>query len=274
MNSRSQTIGIEINPTQIGALFTSTDVDQIRLFCYYTNGTVSQFDMPAEENMENLRQLFDTLKMEPTCTSLILPEAVQGRVFINKNGQDWLYTILKSPGQVAPPLNSDIANQDWQRAWKGPDAEILYHTNPNGAGRSYAIRSEISSNDAARLMQSSRAFSKPVSPRFKTARNRLNTYLLLSLIGLSLLSTATACYRTGGRETSSASVPRLFAAPATSGPGYYLLYAHRISGPFPAKVVTDLVAAGLINNETMCRADGASDWTKVSDLVATAAPAK
>lgn len=273
MKGKSTTLGIEVNATQIGALFTNSDGEEIRIFCYYQNGSISQFNVPAQENMENLRQLFDNMKMEITCTSFILPEAVQGRVFMNQGGHVRLYTILKTPGPAAP-LNADIANLEWQSVWKCPDTEVLCYNSPGGTGRSYAIRSEIKDDDAARLMQSSRAFCSPASPRFKPARQGGLTYVLLTLVCLSVIISATACFK--GHSESSAAAPRISTATtgAPAANGYFLMSGHRINGPYPGKVVTDLASAGLINNDAMCRAEGSTDWIKISDLLATAAPAK
>ena len=53
------------------------------------------------------------------------------------------------------------------------------------------------------------------------------------------------------------------ALPEVSG-GYYLLYDHRISGPYPAKVVADMSASGLFNDETMYRADNSTEWGKLT----------
>src|SRR6185295_4746941 len=82
MGKQFEPLGIEINPQRVGVLLTDHIGDTLRLFCFYTNATVSQVDVPADENRENLSALFVTLSMEETCSSFILDEVVQGRLYV------------------------------------------------------------------------------------------------------------------------------------------------------------------------------------------------
>ena len=82
MSKQSLAMGIEVNPKLVGALFTDKIGDTLRVYCYYTTGETSQFDVPEEDNRENLRSLLATLNTEETCTSLIQDEVVQGRVYV------------------------------------------------------------------------------------------------------------------------------------------------------------------------------------------------
>jgi hypothetical protein len=46
----------------------------------------------------------------------------------------------------------------------------------------------------------------------------------------------------------------------------FLLYNHRIAGPFPADVVAGLHNAGLLNEETLCRPENSTEWMKISEV--------
>ena len=76
MAKQSVAIGIEVNPKLVGALFTDKVGSLLRVFCVYTNGETSQFDVAEENNRESLRGLLAALNTEETCTSLILDEVV------------------------------------------------------------------------------------------------------------------------------------------------------------------------------------------------------
>lgn len=58
MNKLQNIIGLEINPKYVGALFTERVEKTLRIFCFYTHGGTSQFDVPAEDNLDNLHHFF------------------------------------------------------------------------------------------------------------------------------------------------------------------------------------------------------------------------
>lgn len=258
-------MGIEINPKLVGALFTDRIGDSLRLFCYYTNGEVSQFDVPEEENRESLRGLLAMLNTEETCTSLIQDEVVQGRVFIQSGKDHWLYTVLRSPGQIPPPLNADIADLPWQVCWRSFEAEVLRYAQPDGPERCMAIRTHINESDASRLVRTSKAFTNPVSTPRKQPQRWLQAYLGAALLGLILVVGGTFFYtfkQNHGPLSSSTSIARTKAGP--DGGEYYLLYNHKISGPYPAKIISDMSAGGLFNDDMMCRPENSTEWGKLA----------
>jgi hypothetical protein len=59
---RSMAVGIEMNPKLIGALLTDQVDNTLRVFCFYTSGRLSQFDVPAAENQDNWHSLFSWMK--------------------------------------------------------------------------------------------------------------------------------------------------------------------------------------------------------------------
>lgn len=260
-------MGIEVNPKLVGALFTDKIGDTLRVFCYYTNGETSQFDVPEEDNRESLRSLLATLNTEETCTSLIQDEVVQGRVYVQADKEHWLYTMLRSPGQIPPPLNADIANLPWQVCWRSSQgAEVLRYTQPEGPERCVAIRNHLSENDASRMVRTSKAFTRPMSVSQKQPPRRDNALIGTALLVLGLLMCVTLFF-TVKQSHVVVSVPapavQAKVVPVPSG-GYFLLYNHRISGPYPAKVVADMSASGLFNDETMCRPENSTEWGKLA----------
>lgn len=267
-------LGIEINPSLIGVLFADTVGDTLRLFCFYTNAETSQFDVPLEENRENLRALFATLKIDATCTSLIVEDVVQGRIYVHRDGRHWLYTVLKSPGNTIGALDANIADQDWKVIWRTQEVEVLQCGHSGFAEHSLAIRTQISENDAARTMQNSKAFTKPVSiPRSKP-QSRLPATVAAILLLVTILGGA-AVYYASNKSSRAPVKPETVAtavAAGNAGQNYYVLYNHQITGPYPAKVLTELNAAGVLSAQAMCRTENSTDWIKLSDLASTSTP--
>ncbi len=265
MNKHSMAMGIEINPKLVGALFTDKIGDTLRLFCFYTNGETSQFDVPHEDNRDNLRGLLASLNAEETCTSLILDEVVQGRVYVQANNQHWLYTLLRSPGNIPPPLNADIADLPWQVCWRSHEAEVLRYQQPNDPERCLAIRTRIGENDAARLVKTSKAFTHPVSIPSKRPQPRPYLNLAVALLALVVLVGATLFYTfRQSHRAAAAPVAAVQTKALPAMPGYYLLCNHRISGPYPAKVIADMTAGGLFSDGTMCRPENSMEWGKLA----------
>lgn len=265
MAKQSVAMGIEINPKLVGALFTDRVGSTLRVFCFYTNGEISQFDVPDEDNRESLRGLLAMLNTEETCTSLMLDEVVQGRVYVKSGDKYWLYTVLRWPGQVPPPLNADLAELPWKKVWQSHEAEVLLYVQPDGLERFIAVRTHINENDASRLVRSSRAFTAPISVPRKQASNPLHVYasIVLLMFGLSVASTIFFALRQP-RVVAAASAPAIAQAKAPVATGdYFLLCNHKISGPYPAKVVADMSASGLFSDDTMCRPANATEWGKV-----------
>lgn len=264
-------MGIEIKPQLVGALFTDKIGDTLRVFCYYTNGEFSQFDVAEEDNRESLRSLLSTLNTEETCTSLIQDEVVQGRVYVQADKEHWLYTVLRTPGQIPPPLNADIADLPWEVCWRSHEAEVLRFTQAGGLERCVAIRTHISEADANRLVRTSKAFMRPVSmaiPR-KQPQRSTQAHIGIALVALVLIAGANLFFTIKRNHTLVAvlpSQPNSTPAKVVTGPagGYYLLYNHKISGPYPAKVVSDMSANGLFNDETMCRPENSTEWGKLA----------
>jgi len=272
MTKQPKALGIEINPRLVGVLFTEKLGNTLRLFCYYVNGEISQFDAPAEENEASVRALFSTLNLEETCTSLILDEVVQGRVYVENENGHWLYTLLKATSNTLPPLNSDLGELPWQVIWRSQEAEVLHYGQLGDPEHCFALRSQISESDAVRLIQNSKAFTNPVSiPRKKVYRRPYLKIALAMLAAVGLVAASViGTLQFNGHASAAPLAPAVKAAAAVSPTaGCFLLYKHQISGPYPVKVVADLNAGGLLDAETLCRPENSADWIKLSDLPST-----
>jgi hypothetical protein len=265
MAKQSVAIGIEINPKLVGALFTDRVAGTLRVFCFYLNGETSQFDVPDEGNRESLDGLLAMLNTEENCTSLILDEVVQGRVYVKTGEKHWLYTILRWPGQVPPPLNADIADLPWQVVWRSHESEVLRYVQRNGSERCIAVRSLINENDALRLVRAAKAFTAPVSIPRKQPVRLANVYACLVLLLLGATLGTTIFYASRQPKTVAATTPPVEQARAASDTGeFYLLCNHKISGPYPAKIVAELNTGGLLNDETLCRPANSTEWGRVA----------
>lgn len=266
MAKQSVAIGIEINPKLVGALFTDRIGSTLRVFCFYTNGETSQFDVPAEDNCESLGGLLVALNAEETCTSLILDEVVQGRVYVKTGDKHWLYTVLRSPGQIPPPLNADIADLPWQKVWQSHESEVLRYAQPDSSERCLAVRTLINENDASRLVRAARAFTAPVSIPRKQPTRLVHVYagLMLLLLGATLATTIFYASRQPRLVAAAPPAPIEQARTASDTGEFYLLSNHKISGPYPAKIVTEMNAGGLLNDETLCRPASSTEWGRVA----------
>lgn len=265
---------IEINPKLVGALFTERISNTLRIFCFYTNGDISQFDVPAEDNLTSLQDLFTKLDMDETCSSVIVEQVVQGRVYAEAEGKNWLYTLLSTPGNVLPPFNADICDLPWEVIWISPEAEILQFGKAGDPEHCFAIRTQISETDAARLVKSSNAFTQPISLRRKTRQRWVYLNLVVVLFVLGILIAGTVYYtfhQARPVESKAASASGTQAVKAAEGDSYFLLYNHQITGPFTLKTITDLNAAGVLKPETLCRAENATEWVKPAALPAVPA---
>lgn len=277
MINRLHAVGIEVNPKLIGVLLTDQVANTLRIFCFYTSGRISQFDVPAEENRDSRHELFSALNIEQSCSSVIVDEAVQGRIYVqaDNDNERWLYTVLKSPGSQLP-LNADIADLPWKVIWRSSEMEALQYQPADGAAPSFALRSKIKEHDAARLLKNSHSFTNPVSPRAKKPRRWLYLTLGLALLALAVVVGATTFYtfkKTRVPQTVRVSPVKITAHAAPAAPaGYFLLYNHQISGPFPAKVVADMNAAGLFPPGTMCRTENATTWVELSAAFPSSGP--
>lgn len=262
MIKRSQTIGININPRLLGVLLTDRVGNTLRIFCYYTNGRTSQFDVPAEENSGSRHELFSALNIEPTCISVIHDAAIQGRIHVKTDNQHWLYTLLNSPGSQLP-LNADVTDLPWQVVWRSPEMEALQYRPEEDGEWSYAIRARIHESNADRLVKDFQLFTNPVSPARKQPQRWVHLNLGLMLLAVALVAAGTLYYtfKSGGHLARSAAAAPTHAQHAQGG--YYLLYHHQISGPYAAPVLADMNAAGLFNPETMCRAEKSTVWDKL-----------
>ena len=269
MGKQFEPLGIEINPQRVGVLLTDHIGDTLRLFCYYTNATVSQVDVPAEGNRDNLSALFVTLSMEETCSSFILDEVVQGRLYVKSEDKHWLYTLLKSAQGTLPALNADLAGLPWRIAWLSRDTQVLEYGWPGEGEHCFCIRKEISEEDATRLVKNSKAFIKPSSTPRKQKPARSSASLILAMLASAMLNSVAVIYAVEQEGHApaqpAAASPASPAAPQPSG--FYVLYNHQISGPFPAKTIADLNISGLFAQDVLCRAEGATDWLKPADAI-------
>ena len=140
----------------------------------------------------------------------------------------------------------------------------------------FALRSQITEGDAARLIKNSKAFTNPISiPRKKVYRQPSYLKIATALLVATAMVAATLAYafsRNNHADAAPVAVPVQAAPVVSTTGGCYLLYKHQISGPFPLKAVADMNAAGVLNADTLCRLENSTDWIKPADLTASRSP--
>jgi hypothetical protein len=166
---------------------------------------------------------------------------------------------------MPPPLNADIAELPWQKMWQSHESEVLRYVQSDGPERCIAVRTHINENDASRLVRAAKAFTAPISIPRKQPTRLIHVYasLVLLLLGATLGTTIFYASRQP-RVMAAAPAPVEQVTTASETGEFYLLYNHKISGPYPTKVVADMCASGLFNDETMCRPANATEWGHVT----------
>jgi hypothetical protein len=268
MSQVQYVIGIEINAKFVGALFTERIDQTLRIFCLYTNGDTSQFDVPAEENLDSLHHFFSKLNTEVTCTSVIVDEVVQGRVFVRSGEHHWLYTLLSTPGNVLPPFNADICSLPWQPCWLSSEADILEYGKPGDSVHCFAVRTQVSENDALRMVKDAKVFTNPKSLSKKSRHRWLYLNLAVVLVILAILIAATIRYTFKGNAGKTIEPDRVTHVTSVNlVTNYYLLQNRQISGPYAEKTIADMSAGGLLNASTMCRAENSTEWISLARVI-------
>jgi len=267
MKNLNKASGIEINPKFVGAFFTEQIENRLRVFCFFTNGGTSQFELAADENLDNLQSFQSKLNMDETCSSVILDEVVQGRIYVRTEDACWLYTLLSTPGDVLPQINGDICDLPWRHCWRSLAADVLEYGQPGDPVHCFAIRTQISEGDASRLVKDAKAFINPLSLKKKTSHGLAFLTIGLATVLLGSLIAGTAFYTSKQKADGSFNptvAPMATAEPTTCT--YYLLYKHKIAGPYPVKIIASMNAGGLLAPETMCRPEKSTEWASLATL--------
>ncbi len=206
--------------------------------------------------------------MDATCSSVIIDEVVQGRVYANSGANYFLFTLLSAPGNVLPPFNADIFSRPWQLCWRSQEADILELGKQGDSVHCFAIRTQISENDAWRMVKGSKAFANPVSIPKKQPGRWIYVNVGIVLVSLGILIALTLFYTFKGNDPKASDLSP--ASPAIKGAAsinYYLLYHRQISGPYTGKTIADMSAGGLLNATTMCRAENSTEWISLAKIV-------
>ncbi len=264
MKEIKKTCGIEINPKFVAACFTEQIENKLRVFCFFANGGTSQFELSAEENLRHLQSFYSKLNTDDTCSSVILDEVVQGRVYVRSGKNCLIYTLLSTPGNGLPSFDGDIGDLPWTYCWRSQAVDVLEYGKPGDPGHCFAIRTQISENDAQRLVKESKAFTNPLSVRKRKPHRRLYLAVGVVLVLLGMLIGLTIFYNF--KPKASNPIPAVEVIVEPRADTYYLLCNHQITGPYPVGIVSSLQAGGLLNPETMCRSDKSTEWVGLTTL--------
>ena len=261
--------GIEINPKLVGAIFTDTTDDVLRVFCLYVNGDTHEFDVPVEENHESIHALYAQLDMLDKCNSAIVDQVVQGRIYTQDDKSCWMYTLLATQGSCAPRLNASIHLLRWKKVWAAKGTDVLLLGSRSRRNYCYAVRTEITEEHLREMLKQSRAFVHPV-PRATRRTLPVATLVTLLLAGGALAGGSTwfhfrdrsplVVHATPAKRPASAPKP---VAPTNAN--YYVLAGGKIQGPLPAVSIRKLRETGEVALEALVRREGELDWCKLED---------
>jgi hypothetical protein len=263
---------LEINPGLIGALFTDQTDTHLRVFCYYLSGATSEFTVPLDENLDSLNHLFARLDMLGKCTSVILEKAVQGRVYVEREGALFSYTLLNTPGTAPLPITPDLCDLPWRRVWSSSEAEILELRDTRHNARRFAVRNPVNDLEAGSIYRSSHAFLHPMVLPHKSLGLRVAPVVALTV--LVLLGGAGAAVWWNQRPAATPAPVRARALPpAPAAPSWQaqMLHDRRITGPFTAAELERMAAAGQLPAPALFRCEGATDWVPYHQLTNAAA---
>lgn len=261
---------IEINASMIGALFTDRSDNQLRIFCFYFNGDTGQFDVPEEPNRDSLHNLFAKLDMVDKCTNVILDKVVRGRIYVEREGGLFSYTLLAALGDVHPLLDADTCSLPWETVWASSEAEVLRVAGVGQAKHCYAIRSPVKEVDVAALYRTSRAFVNPkrvgkksIGVHNNALRQGIVVALLVIAVGLGWL----VGYSMGNNTPA---MPASTSEPKVATPSVeikvHMLSAQAITGPYTMTDLSRMSAEGKLPAEAMFRVIGSSEWVHFAQL--------
>lgn len=266
---------MEVNASLLGALFTDQSDSLIRVFCFYTNGSTSSFDVPADSNVESLHRLFARLDMVDQCTSVILDKVVQGRVYVEHKGELVSYTLLTAPGNTLPQITPELCDLPWKRIWASPEAEVLELGVVGQPLHCYAVRSRVSDVEAKSLYRSSNAFISPIPAVHRPWRNPV---LAGAAAGAILLLVGAGVFMALNTEKPVASavappvVVRARPAPAVPEVLVQMLHEQKISGPFTMQELQKKSGGGSVSDAALFRIQGTSEWVPFEKLAASRTP--
>ena len=259
MADQQHVVGVEINPKFVGAFFTEHQEDLLRLFCFYMNGEVGRFDLPAKENQDSLRQFFTNLDIEETCSSFINDEVVRGRFYVRTENNYWLYTLLASPANMLPVTSADICSLPWNVCWRSPEAEVLEYGTPGEPVHCFAVRTVVTESDASRLLRQSKAFLNPIVVQKNRSHKRLclSAGVGLVLLILPLMVTLFGMRYQAAHATARPAANTVSAVESSVAPrgNYYLLNNNQVTGPYPLNAIVQMQASGRLNIGVICRAE-------------------
>jgi hypothetical protein len=261
--------GIEINPKLVGAIFTETTDDVVRVFCLYVNGDTLQFEVPVEENQASLNVLFRQLDMLDKCSSAIAAQVVQGRIYAQDEKSCWMYTLLGTAGSRSPGMKSNIHLLPWKRIWSAKGTEVLRLGGRWRRNCCYAVRTEITEEEMSKTIAQSQPFVRPTPPPARRALS-LATLSVLFLIAALLAGGATWFHFRNKTPlvVNASHHPKPPSPPQTAPPSnYYLLVNREIKGPLPMSSVLQMQQSGAITPETLARLDGELDWRPLQELL-------
>ncbi|MEY4388278.1 MAG: hypothetical protein RLY20_3561 [Verrucomicrobiota bacterium] len=260
---------LEINADMIGALFTDRVGDRLRVFCFYLNGDTGQFDVPEEENRDSLHNLFAKLDMVGQCTSVILDKVVRGRIYVERDGNLFSYTLLATPSDVLPSINVEIYNLPWKTVWMSQEAQVLRLVGAGNSVHCYAICSPVNDVDAPALYRSSNAFVNPLSVPMKVSspnhwvRQAVVASLLIVCLGLGWWLGYSYGHGAGAMRVSARGA-RLSQINVTAK--VHMLANRNITGPYTMKDLGRMNEEGKIPADAMFRVEGSTEWLPLTEM--------
>lgn len=259
---------LEINASLIGALFTEQNDAQIRVFCFYLNGSTSEFTVPADTNQESLHHLFSQLDMVDQCTSVILEKVVQGRVYVESDGKLVSYTLISTTGASVPPITPDLCNLPWRRVWASTEAEVLELGSPRKATHCFAVRSPVNDVEASSIYRSSKAFLAPTVTRrvgLPGATLAIAISAAVVLLAVGGWFAAKQLHRSHPVPVHARTIkPAMLALPNLRA---HVLHEQKITGPFTTQELAKLSADGNLPRAALLRAEGSSEWVSYDQLL-------
>ena len=258
---------MEVNASLVGALFTDQDDSRLRVFCFYTNGSTSSFDVPSEANLDSLHRLFARLDMVDKCTSVILEKVVQGRIYVEQQGELFSYTLLASHGNTLPPITAAICELPWKRVWSSHEVEVLELGAVGKELHCYAVRSPVNDVETASIYRSSCAFLNPAAPIHKTLRHPV--YAVAGAAAALLVLGASLYLGFGYSKATNTPVVRARPAPETAKVSeihVQMLLERQISGPFAIQELIGKAGKGEISSGALFRVEGATEWIPLEKL--------
>ena len=264
--------GLEINTDLVGALFTDIIGTRLSVFCLYLNGEAINFDLPVENNIGSLDEMFRRFDLFKKGNSVVVDRIVRARVYVEEPKGIWMYTLLATDGSKCPIIGENLLRLPWKRVWSRPGDEILKLEHSKN-GYCFAVRSQIFEGQLEHTLRETNSL---LLPRMSIPSKRKPLIsVTIALASVILVTGALVAFRQV-KNSAQAKPAVVLARPSspvavvpTAQTNYFLLVNRERTGPFPLEAILKREKTGQLPVDSLIRPEQGVDWQRLDSLIQT-----